>query len=354
MPAETACSASSFATSGEGGAGGRVSSSTRAVVRQPGDPLDALGLGVPLEAVELGDALGEQLEQPLGLDLAGEAHHHASAALLGVDGHHQLGVVHHRHRVEGGRAAAGDQQLGRAWACAASPPGRGTPRAPRGAAPPRSPRRSPAPGASGPPAAPAACARARPTAARRGRAAARAGAERLGLLEALEQLQHVGGAARCRARRRRPLQPRPGLEANVALAQQRRHRRALLCHAAPLGLHHQPAEARVDGEAQQPPPDVAERTALGERAEPRSSASAASSAAARAPRRRETRPAGSPPPRGARGPSRPGRCDESRARRTRPRLEVGLGVEAQALARAGAAGAARRAASPRPCSPSAP
>ena len=68
MPRASAASASSRAVSSSGGAGSVRASSASAPKREAGGALDPLGARVEGAAIDLDDAVGEQIEQPLGLD----------------------------------------------------------------------------------------------------------------------------------------------------------------------------------------------------------------------------------------------------------------------------------------------
>ncbi|MFP2934605.1 hypothetical protein ACLESO_57755, partial [Pyxidicoccus sp. 3LG] len=80
----------------------------------------AAGLGVPLEGVHLFQRVRVEVQQPLGLHGAGDADHGAAARpLLGVHGHHEVGVLHHAQLGEGDGASAEEEQLGGAGAAPA-------------------------------------------------------------------------------------------------------------------------------------------------------------------------------------------------------------------------------------------
>ena len=96
-----------------GGRGGRTGLlEDEVAVGQAGDALDALGGGVPLEGVHLLQGVGVQVEEPLGLDGAGEADDDATTgALLGVHGDHELGLLDDADLGELRGAAAEEQEL---------------------------------------------------------------------------------------------------------------------------------------------------------------------------------------------------------------------------------------------------
>ena len=77
--------------------------------------IDALGLRVPLHVASLLDLLREEVDEPLGLDRAGEPHEHPSTgplrSLLRVERYHPLRVAHDAGLAELCRSTAAHREL---------------------------------------------------------------------------------------------------------------------------------------------------------------------------------------------------------------------------------------------------